>query len=164
MGTKKKGMESFPRSSLEAAGVKTKSTNGSRRRKMKYYRGLNNVRPRGTRSPPGALIAFISMPFMASSLLSCRAIRTPSRRQIPKIDPKLVSQQALLISPKHSAFSFCKIRKQGGDGEKKLITLTPQGERASKTCLQSYTYLISSASGHVTHTHGAAVQEAATTQ
>lgn len=54
-------------------------TNGNGKRKMKYHRGLNNVRPCGKCSPHGALIAFISIPFMASSLLSCRAIGTPSR-------------------------------------------------------------------------------------
>lgn len=98
---------------LEGDGKWEKSgrTDGNGRRKMKYYRGLNNVGPRGKCSPHAALIAFISIPFIASSLLSRRAIGTPSRWRIPKIDPKLVSRQALLIPPKHSAFSFSEIRK-----------------------------------------------------
>ena len=54
-------------------------TNGNGKRKMKYHQGLNNVRPCGKCSPRAALIAFISIPFMASSLLSHRAIGTPSR-------------------------------------------------------------------------------------
>lgn len=49
------------------------------KREMQYHQGLHNVRPCGKCSPPAALIAFISIPFMASSLLSRRAIGTPSR-------------------------------------------------------------------------------------
>ncbi len=45
-------------------------------KEMKYHWGLNNVRPSGKCSPRAALTAFISISFMASSLLSCRAMGT----------------------------------------------------------------------------------------
>lgn len=78
----RRGMEPFPRLSLQAGGGSRKKragTNGNGERKMKYHPGLNNVGPCGECSPHGALIAFISIPFMASSPLSCREIETPSR-------------------------------------------------------------------------------------
>ena len=114
---------------------------------MKYHCGLNNVRPCGKCSPRGALIAFISILFIKSSLLSYQAI------SLTKIDPKLDSYQTHSI-PSVLCISLSKIRKQGGRWRKKLITPFPKGGRISETCLQSFTHLINTAYGGVNHTHG----------
>lgn len=140
---------------LEGDGKWEKSgRTGNGRRKMKYHRGLNNVGPRGKCSPRAALIAFISIPFMASSLLSRRAIGTPSRWRIPKIDPKLVFATSTFNSPKAFCIFLQRNKEVGRRWRKKLITPSPRGGRVSKTCLQCYTHLISAASGGVTYTHG----------
>lgn len=60
-------------------GKRRRTSGNGEGKKMKYHRGLNNVKPCGKRSPRAALIAFISISFMASSLLSCCAMGTPSR-------------------------------------------------------------------------------------
>lgn len=76
------------------------------KREMKYLCGLNNVRPCVKRSPCVALIAFISIPFKAA----VRKGRQPCC-QIPEIDLKSVSRQALLTPQKYSAFPPSKVRK-----------------------------------------------------
>lgn len=121
---------------------------------MKYHWGLNNVRPFGKCSPCAALIAFISIPFMASSLLSRRAIGTPSRWQIPRNRSEISFATSTFNSPKVFCIFSQQNKEVGRRWEKKLITPFPKGGRVSETCLQCYTHLINAASGGLTRTHG----------
>lgn len=121
---------------------------------MKYQRDLNNIRPCGKCSPCAAFIAFISIPFMALSLLSCWAIAisfsvTPLQNRF-----KISFATSTLIPSSIPYFPLQNKKEERRWREKANYTVPLGTEGGSETCLHGYTHLINAASAGITHTHG----------